>query len=108
MKNGGDNMKTISRDFICELAKDTFDELLEDIDMYMNYSYDDMTSEQQKQFIEILKIELDKLCDDELNNIEQNWTDDSLEVKQLKNRIKELESQVESMYHGNCSEDMGS
>ena len=101
-------MLKINQDDIHEIARDSFYSMLEDVDIYNNYSYDDMTSEQQKQFIEILKVELNKLCDDELNNIKQNWTDDSQEVKQLKNRIKELESQVESMNYGNWSEDMGS
>ena len=44
---------------------------------------------------------------EELNRIKQDWTDDSSEVKHLKNRIKELESRVSSLSSSDWSEDMG-
>ena len=84
-----------------------FELVLEDVEDAVGYEYNDMTSKQQEKFILEAKSEFVRLCDDELNNIKKNWTEDSAEVKQLKNRIKELERQIYVDNHS-WSEDMGS
>lgn len=93
---------------IHDMAENAFEMILEGIEDLGDYQhYIDMTSKQQRDFILLLKMELNKICDDELENIEKNWSNDSSEIRQLKNRIKELERQVESMKYNDWSEDMG-
>ena len=100
-------MNNISKHDIKQIVMSAFELVLEDVEDAVGYEYNDMTSKQQEKFILEAKSEFVRLCDDELNNIKKNWTEDSAEVKQLKNRIKELERQIYVDNHS-WSEDMGS
>lgn len=100
-------MARIDENDITHIAESAFEMALEDVEVYTGgNSYDDMTSMQQKEFILGLKLALDMLCDNELNIIRENWSNDSGEVKRLKNRIKELESELEAS-RGNWGCDTG-
>ena len=101
-------MAKIDKYDIESIAESAFELALEDIEVYSGncFSYDDMISKQQKEFIENLKVAFNRLCDDELDKINQNWSDDSGEVKRLKNRIKELENELEAS-RGNWGCDTG-
>ena len=87
-------MAKINQHDIELIAENAFEMMLEDTEDYINQFYNDMTSKQQKEYVEKLKIALNKIFDNELNEINKNWSSDSSEVKQLKNKIKELEREI--------------
>lgn len=99
-------MAKINQHDIELIAENAFEMMLEDTEICVNQFYNDMTSKQQKEYIEKLKTALNKIFDNELNEINKNWSSDSSEVKQLKNKIKELEREI-AISRGNWSEDMG-
>lgn len=99
-------MAKINQHDIELIAENAFEMMLEDTEDYINQFYNDMTSKQQKEYVEKLKIALNKIFDNELDEINRNWSNDSSEVKQLKNRVKELEREI-AISRGNWSEDMG-
>lgn len=99
-------MTKINQHDIELIAENAFEMMLEDTEICVNQFYDDMTSKHQKEYIEKLKTALNKIFDNELNKINKNWSSDSSEVKQLKNRIKELEREI-AISRGDWSEDMG-
>lgn len=99
-------MSKLDKYDIEQIAESAFERILEDPEDYMSVAYPDMTSADQEKYITSIKKILDDLFDTELEEIEKNWSNESAEIKRLKNENARLKEQIRSM-DTSFREDMG-
>lgn len=89
-----------------EIAESMFEFVLEEVEDWKGVSYQDLSSISQESYLRLVKKNIDILFEKELQKIKDEWTNESTEMRQLRNENERLKVKL-AMANMDFGEDMG-